>query len=75
MNMIVNLSAFGILTLLWLGFAAALLFNQAILDQVWLSFRGMPFIVQALVGLLVLPVALGLWIWEPPGRSGCACCW
>jgi hypothetical protein len=24
----------------------------------------MPFIVQALVGLLVLPVALGLWIWE-----------
>jgi hypothetical protein len=64
MNMFINLSAFGILTLLWLGFAAALLFNQAILDQVWLSFRGMPFIVQALAGLLVLPVTVGLWIWE-----------
>ena len=64
MNMIISLSALVILTLLWLGFAAALVFNQAILDQAWLSFRGMPFIVQALVGLLVLPVALGLWIWE-----------
>jgi hypothetical protein len=64
MNMIINISAFAILTLLWIGFAAALIFNQAILDSVCLSFRGLPFIVQALVGLLVLPVALGLWIWE-----------
>ena len=64
MNMSINISAFAILTFLWLGFAAALIFNQAILDSVWLSFRGLPFIGQALVGLLVLPVALGLWIWE-----------
>ena len=27
-------------------------------------FRGMPFIFQAVIGLLVLPVVLGLWIWE-----------
>jgi len=26
--------------------------------------RGLPFIVQAVVWLLVLPVAAGLWIWE-----------
>jgi hypothetical protein len=64
MNMIINFAAFGILTLLWLGFAAALLFNQPMLDQVWLSFRGLPLIFQALVGLLVLPVTLGLWLWE-----------
>ena len=64
MNMIINIAAFGILSLLWLGFAAALLLNQPMLDQVWLSFRGLPLIFQALVGLLVLPVAVGLWIWE-----------
>ena len=42
MNMIINIGAFGILTVLWLGFAAALIFNQTILDTVWQSFRGLP---------------------------------
>lgn len=64
MNMIINIGAFAILTLLWLGFAGALIFNQAVLDTVWQALRGLPFIVQALVWLLVLPVAAGLWIWE-----------
>jgi hypothetical protein len=50
---------------MWLGFAAALIFNPNILDSVWQSFRGLPFIIQILLGILVLPVALGLWIWEP----------
>jgi hypothetical protein len=43
---------------------AALIFNPAILDTVWQSFRGWPLAVQLVVGLLVLPVALGFWIWE-----------
>jgi len=64
MNMIINIGAFAILTILWLGFAAALIFNQAMLDTVWLMLRGLPFIIQAVVWLLVLPVAAGLWIWE-----------
>lgn len=64
MNMIISISAFAILTLLWLGFGAALIFNQTLLDTVWQSFRAMPFIVQAVIGLLVLPVVAGLWIWE-----------
>jgi hypothetical protein len=64
MNMIINIGAFAILTILWLGFAAALIFNQALLDSAWQMLRGLPFIVQAVVWLLVLPVAAGLWIWE-----------
>jgi ABC-type amino acid transport system permease subunit len=64
MNMIINIGAFAILTILWLGFAAALIFNQALLDSTWQMLRGLPFIVQAVVWLLVLPVAAGLWIWE-----------
>lgn len=64
MNMIINITAFAILTILWLGFGAALVFNQALLDTIWHLFRGLPLAVQIVVGLLVIPVFLGLWIWE-----------
>ena len=64
MNMIINIGAFAVLTILWLGFAAALIFNQAILDTAWQMLRGLPFIVQAVIWFLILPVATGLWIWE-----------
>lgn len=64
MNMIINISAFAILSILWLGFGAALIFNQALLDSIWQFFRGMPFAFQAVIGLLVLPLLAGLWIWE-----------
>jgi hypothetical protein len=64
MNMIINIGAFVILTILWLGFAAALIFNQSLLDSVWTAFRGLPWIVQGVTWLLVLPVTAGLWIWE-----------
>ena len=64
MNMIINIGAFVILAVLWLGFAAALIFDQSILDAVWQSFRGLPWMVQGVIWLLVLPVTAGLWIWE-----------
>ena len=64
MNMVINIGAFAILGLLWLGFAAALIFNQAILDTIWQSFRALPWAVQGVIWLLVLPVTAGLWIWE-----------
>lgn len=64
MNTIINLGAFAILTVLWLGFAAALIFNQALLDSVWQSFRALPWAAQGVIWLLVLPVTAGLWIWE-----------
>ena len=64
MNAIINISAFAILTILWLGFGYALAFNQVMLDTAWQFFRGMPFAIQMIVGFLILPVVLGLWIWE-----------
>ena len=64
MNMVINIGAFAILTLLWLGFATALLFNQSMLHSAWQALRSLPMIVQVVVWLLVLPVALGLWIWD-----------
>lgn len=63
-NCSVNIIAFIIFALLWLAFGAALLFNPATLDAIWQVFRGWPFILQLLVGLLFLPVILGLWAWE-----------
>jgi len=63
-NRVINIFAFTVLTLLWIAFAAALLFNREMLDSVWQSFRSWPLVIQIIVGLLVLPVALGLWIWQ-----------
>ncbi len=64
MNATVNLSAFAILTGSWVCFGAALLLNRALLDRAWKVFRGLPWPVQIVVALLVLPVLVGLWIWE-----------
>lgn len=63
-NRIISIAAFIILTLLWLGFFAALIFNPAILDNAWNLFLGWNLVVQVIVGLLFLPVVAGLWIWE-----------
>jgi uncharacterized membrane protein YhaH (DUF805 family) len=63
-NRIINIFAFVVLTLLWLAFTAALLFNRDLLDTAWHSFRSWPSLLQMIVGLLILPVILGLWIWE-----------
>ena len=63
-NRIINIFAFAVLTLLWLAFAAALLFNRDLLDSAWQSFRSWSLILQALVALMALPVVVGLWIWE-----------
>lgn len=61
---IINILAFAVLSLLWLAFAVALIFNRDLLDATWQSFRSWPLILQIIVGLLVLPVVAGLWIWE-----------
>ena len=65
-NMIISIGSFAILTILWLGFGAALIFNQSILDTVWQIFRGLPLLAQLALGLLLLPLVLGLWIWQSP---------
>lgn len=64
METIINLSAFAILTGLWVAFGAALLFNRALVDRAWHTFRSWNILVQIVVALLVLPVVAGLWIWE-----------
>ena len=64
MNQFISISAFSILSLLWLAFAAGLVFNRPLLDKSWPAFRRLPFLVQILSAFLFLPVVLGLWIWH-----------
>jgi hypothetical protein len=55
---------FAIFALIWIAFAAALIWSQGSLDQAWTAIRGLPLILQAVVWVLFLPVMVGLWVWE-----------
>lgn len=61
---LINIIAFTVLTLVWLSFGAALLFNRELLDKSWCLFRSWNILIQLFVALLVLPVVLGLWVWQ-----------
>jgi hypothetical protein len=63
-DFLISILAFAVLTLLWLGFGAALLFNPELLGKAWRLFRSWNILLQLFVALLVLPVILGLWIWQ-----------
>jgi hypothetical protein len=63
-DLLISIIAFIVLTVLWLGFGAALLLNRELLDTAWRLFRSSHILVQIFVALLVLPVVLGLWIWQ-----------
>lgn len=55
---------FGIFALIWVAFGVGIVFSQGSVDQVWEAIRGLPLLVQALIWLLLLPVMVGLWVWE-----------
>ena len=64
MNQIISITAFGFLAALWLAFGAALFLNRELLGSAWRAFRSLPLLVQLVLALLILPVVLGLWIWN-----------
>jgi ABC-type amino acid transport system permease subunit len=55
---------FAIFAVVWVAFAAGLIFSQGSVDQAWQTIRELPLIVQIVVWILFLPVMIGLWIWE-----------
>jgi len=55
---------FVIFAVMWVAFAAGLIFSQGSVDQAWQAIRELPLIVQVAVWVLFLPVMAGLWIWE-----------
>ena len=59
-----NIAIWILFTALWIGFFAALVANQAVLDDLWHRVRDLPLLIQGIIGVLFLPLAAGLWIWE-----------
>ena len=55
---------FAMFAIIWIAFAAALIWSQGSLDQAWEAIRGLPLVVQVVVWVLFLPVMIGLWVWE-----------
>jgi len=64
MNLLINVSAFITLTILWLGFGAAIFFKRDALDHGWQTLRRLPILVQLTIVLLALPLVVGLWVWQ-----------
>lgn len=64
MDGLVALVAFGSFAVMWAAFAAAIVVSQGSLDAVWAWLQGLPSAARLVVGLLVLPVTAGLWVWE-----------
>jgi hypothetical protein len=52
---------FAIFAVIWIAFAAGLIFSQGSVDQAWQTIGDLPLIV---VWVLFLPVMIGLWVWE-----------
>lgn len=69
-DLLISIIAFTVLTLLWVGFGAALLFDRELLPKAWSLFRSWNILLQLFVALLVLPVVLGLWIWQTRWPTG-----
>ena len=63
-NALISLFAFSVLTVLWLAFGYALLFRRPALAQAWQVFRRWPLPAQIILALLILPVILGIWVWN-----------
>lgn len=55
---------FAVFAVMWIVFAAGLVFSQGSVDQAWQTIRELPLIVQIPVWVLFLPVMIGLWVWE-----------
>jgi hypothetical protein len=55
---------FAIFAAIWVAFGAALIWSQGSIDAAWQAIRELPILVQGVVWLLLLPVMLGLWVWE-----------
>jgi hypothetical protein len=55
---------FAVFAVMWIVFAAGLIFSQGSVDQAWQTIRDLPLLVQIPVWVLFLPVMIGLWVWE-----------
>jgi len=53
-----------IFVVLWVGFVIALVVNREWLDVLWNWVQALPLVLKIIAWTLLLPVMVGLWIWE-----------
>jgi hypothetical protein len=54
----------AIFVLLWVGFVIALVVDREWLDVIWDWVQSLPVVPRVIVWVLVLPIMVGLWIWQ-----------
>jgi hypothetical protein len=69
MDGFLDVTAFTILSALWLAFAVALVGSRSSLDATWRGVRALPVPIKGIVWLLTLPVMVGLAVWEGAWRT------
>lgn len=61
---IFNVAVFVVAAVLWVVFAALLLWRPEVLAGLWDSFLAQPWLLQGIEFILLLPWAVALWIWN-----------
>jgi hypothetical protein len=61
-----NILVWAAFTVLWMTFAVAVAFSPGTLDDVWHAVRRLALVIQVVAWLLLLPIMIGLWLWERP---------
>jgi hypothetical protein len=61
---ILTIYSLVVFAILWIGLAFTMIFNPALLDQIWNWVRALPLLQEIIVWVLFLPIMVGLWIWE-----------
>ncbi len=61
---VLNIYAIAIFAVLWVGLVVALVVNPEWMGSLWNWVRGLPTVAEIVVWVLLLPIMVGLWIWE-----------
>lgn len=63
-TVVFNVLVFALFTVVWIAFAAGLVFSPVTLTDLWHQIQQLPLLIQEAVWLLFLPIMLALWTWE-----------
>jgi hypothetical protein len=61
---VMTIYANAVFVVLWVGFVIALAANREWLDAAWNWTGALPLVPKIIVWVLLLPILVGLWIWE-----------
>ena len=55
---------FAVFAAIWISLGVGLVWRAETVDEAWRTIGAMRWIVQGVAWILLLPVMIGLWIWE-----------